>query len=193
MKTGFGNSRYFYTAAFAVIFATLACQVAGYTINLTDEPAAPSSSGSTVGAECIKGIVPGKTTKEEAMTLLGYPLAAQPEGNLEVLQYASPTYGQLNSVAIQNGVVVLVSIVQAEDQPLAWSTVNAQYGAPSNTAYSDYMTGSKTHAFPDHGRAFIVDENMDVVLIQQCFIPMSLENYMLTYGNFLPTEDPFNK
>jgi len=195
MKTGFGNNHnfYFYAVILAITLAMLACGFAGYTINLTDEPVAQPSVESTASAECIKGIFPGKTTKDEVMTLFGYPLAAQQEGDLEILQYASSMYGQSNSVTVQSGVVALVSVVQGEDQPLEWSTVKAQFGEPTHTAYSNYLQGSMTFGFPAQGRAFIADENLDVVFIQQCFVPMSLENYMLVYGNFLPLEDPFIK
>ncbi|HEY5271207.1 MAG TPA: hypothetical protein VII97_12800 [Anaerolineales bacterium] len=48
-----------------------------------------------------------------------------------------------------------------------------------------------TYIFPDKGLAFLADQAMDVVSIQECFIPMALEDYMKTWGKSLPAEDPF--
>jgi hypothetical protein len=174
-----------WVGAIAIAFATLACQALN--IILTDEPAKPAAGG----AECLPGILPGQTTREETLARLGNPLATNEGGALETLSYGSAIFKQLNSVVLQNGVVVLVTVIQPVDHPLAWSEVKQQNGEPAYTAYTNYSQGSRVYAFPSLGRAFTADEQWDAVFIQQCFVPMSLENYILVYGNFLPMEDPF--
>ncbi|MFA5873570.1 MAG: hypothetical protein WC832_06365, partial [Anaerolineales bacterium] len=57
--------------------------------------------------------------------------------------------------------------------------------------YTNYLQGSMTYIYPDKGRAFIADENADIVFTKQCFLPMSLEDYLNTWGKNLPSEDPF--
>lgn len=187
MKTGFRNNWHFYVSVFAVIFVTLACQVAGYNINLTDESATPSSAR----AECIKGVIPGQTSRTQVLATLGNPLATEQSIGLDTLFYASAIYGQLNSIVVQNDMVVLLSVVQPEESLPKWSNIKAQHGEPTHTAFSNYSKGTKTFAFPEEGISYIADETMDRVFVQNCFVPMSLENYVTTYGNFLPTEDPF--
>jgi hypothetical protein len=175
--------------AIAVVFAIFACNLPGVTVigASTTKPAVGGPSGTA----CLEGIQPGKTTKNEVVSLLGNPLATVQDGGFETLQYASAVYGQANSIAMWNGVVALVSVVQAGDKPLAWSEVKAQLGEPAFRAYTHYQQGSMTYAYPDRGRAYIADETMDVVFIQQCFAPISLADYMTAYGNSMPTEDPF--
>jgi hypothetical protein len=146
--------------------------------------------GSASGA-CLAGILPGMTTRDEVVARLGEPLAVEPEGGLENMLYASPLRGQFNSVGIQNQVVVLMSIVLGEDNPLALSTVKAQYGEPVHTTYSNYLESSMTYIYPDRGLAFVASQAPDVVFIRECFVPMPLEEYMNTWGKLLPTEDPF--
>lgn len=151
----------------------------------------PTQPGSGALAACLAGIFPGATTRDALVALLGEPLAVEPEGNLETLLYASPLGGQFNSIVIQNQVVGLVSIMVSEDNPLAWSAVKAQYGEPVHTAYSNYLQGSMTYIYPDQGLAFVASQGPDVVFIQECFVPMALEDYMNTWGSSLPAEDPF--
>jgi len=147
--------------------------------------------GGGAQAACLAGIFPGTTTRDEAVALLGEPLAVEPEGDLETLLYASPLGGQFNSIVVQNQVVALVGIVLGEETPQAWSAVMAQYGEPAHTAYSNYLQGSMTYIYPDQGLAFVASPDSDVVFIQECFIPMTLENYMNTWGSSLPAENPY--
>ncbi len=154
-------------------------------------PSSPSENNNE--ADCLPEIFPGKTTKAEVTALLGDPAAIQQDGGHEALQYASSLRGQYNTVYFQNQVVDWVSLVLAEDNPLTWSAVKTQYGEPAHTAYSDYLQGSQIYAFPEQGLNFTADDKLDIVFIQECFVPMSLEDYMKVYGDFLLQNDPFRK
>jgi hypothetical protein len=155
--------------------------------------ATPTSTqpDSAAQAACLAGIFPGTTSRDEVVALLGEPLAVEPEGDLEILLYASPLRGQFNSIVIQNQVVALVSIMVSEDNPLAWSAVKAQYGEPAQTTYSNYLQWSMTYIYPDQGLAFVAAQAPDVVFIQECFVPMPLEDYMNSWGKSLPVENPY--
>ena len=159
--------------------------------NMQPTPSSPSED--TNQANCLAGIVPGETNRAEVITILGDPDGIQQEGNYEALLYTSYLIGQYHAIYLQNQVVESVSTVLTEDNPLTWADVKAQYGEPVHTAYSDYLAGSLNLAFPEEGLNFIANPDLDVVFIQECFVPMSLENYMQTYGNFLPQENPFTK
>jgi hypothetical protein len=129
----------------------------------------------------------------EVDALLGPPAAVQQDGDYEARQYASPLPGQYTTVTFQNQVVDWVSVVLAEDGLLTWSDVKKQYGEPAHTAFSDYLQGSQNFAFPEQGLNFVADAELDFVFIQECFTPMSRDDYQKTYGDFLPQEDPFTK
>jgi hypothetical protein len=190
----------FFLAATMLGLAMLACNLPGQSKNPGQgtptngsNQRTPDSSQPGGGdlAACLAGIIPGTTTRDEAVALLGETLAVEPEGDLEYMLYASSLHGRFNSVVIQNQVVVLVSIMVAEDNPLAWSAVKAQYGEPPHTAYSNYMQWSMTYIYPDQGLALVASEAPDVVFIRECYVPMAWEDYMNTWGKSLPTEDPY--
>ena len=189
MKTGCRSSHEWerLVVAMAIAAAVLGCSLPGVMAARTP---APAGSAESVAA-CLEGILPGKTTKNEVVSLLGYPLATEQEQGIEIIQYASAIYGQYNSIDSKNQVVTRATVVQAADKPLRWSEIKAQLGEPAFRAYTNYQQGSMTYAYPDRGRAYIADETMDVVFIQQCFVPMSVADYMTAYGNSMPTEDPF--
>lgn len=191
MKTESRNNRdrHIFLAALLLALAVLACQSVTMEGNPMSNPN-PSTNGTDF---CMKGIFPGKTTRTEVLTLLGNPLATQQVTGQETLSYASAIYGQLNSIVIQNEVVVYLNVIQAEENLPKWSAIKAQFGEPAHTSYSNYSEGTKTFAFPERGLSVIADPKMDIVFIQNCFAPMPLDNYMLAYGNFLPSEDPFIK
>jgi hypothetical protein len=156
-------------------------------------PTQSSTSVDNNQANCLAGVIPGQTNRDEVITILGEPDATRQEGNYEALQYPTHLIGQYHTVYLQNQVVEWVSTVLTEDNPLTWSAVRAQYGEPAHTAYSDYLEGSRNLAFPEQGLNFIADPELDIVFVQECFVPMSLADYMQAYGDFLPQENPFTK
>jgi len=193
MKTGSRRSHdlSFFLAATMLVLVMLACNLPNQS-NSPDQGTPNSTQpGSGALAACLAGIFPGTTTRDEVVALLGEPLAVEPEGDLENMLYASPLRAQFNSIVIQNQVVALVSIMVGEDNPLSWSAVKAQYGEPAHTAYSNYLQWSMTYIYPDRGLAFVAAQGPDVVFIQECFVPMTLEDYMNTWGKSLPAENPF--
>jgi hypothetical protein len=195
----------------AIIVMTLSCNIPGLSQNSSPDaetqpeiptleataqamsPTQSSPSEDNNQANCLVGVIPGQTNRDEVINLWGEPATTQQDGNYEALQYASHLRGQYHSVYLQNQVVEWVSTVLTEDNPLTWSAVKAQYGEPAHTAYSDYLEGSRNLAFPEQGLNFIADPELDIVFIQECFAPLSLEDYMRIYGDSLPQENPFTK
>jgi hypothetical protein len=193
MKTGSRRSHDlpFFLAATMLGLAVLACSLPTQSNGQGLGTPTSTQPGGGAQAACLEGIFPGTTTRDAVVALLGEPVAVESEGDLETLLYASPLGGKFNSIVIQNRVVGLVSIVLGEDNPLAWSAVQAQYGEPAQTAYSNYLQGSLTYIYPDQGLAFVAAQAPDVVFIRECFVPLPLEDYMNTWGKSLPAEDPF--
>jgi hypothetical protein len=171
--------------------AALACNMS----NPTEKPAPNSSSQPTPDPAqevvCYQGITPGQTTRADVVALLGDPTRTEQDDANEILLYPSPYPRQYNTIVIQDQIVVIIYVVIGNEDALAFSAIKALYGEPSHIAYTTFLQGSMTYIYPDKGRAFIADENADIVFIKQCFLPMSLEDYMNTWGKDLPTEDPF--
>jgi hypothetical protein len=157
-------------------------------------PVTPGSGHpvSAAQAACAAGIIPGSTTRTEVTATLGEPVGTVPENGYETLLYASPIPRQYNSVVLQNGVVAYVSIVLGDENPQAWSAVTAQYGQPVYMAYSNYLQGSMTYIYPDKGETFVASLEADAVFIHECYVPVSIQEYMNTWGSTLPTKDPFS-
>ena len=140
---------------------------------------------------CYKGITPGQTKKADVLALLGDPTRTEQDGSNEILLYPSPYPKQFNTIVFQDQIVVLIDVVIGDEDALAFSAIKALYGEPVQKNYTNYLQGSMTYIYPDKGRAFIADENADIVFTKQCFLPMSLEDYLNTWGKNLPSEDPF--
>jgi hypothetical protein len=157
-------------------------------------PQSGVSSNETGGSDaCLTGVFPGKTTRDEVINLWGTPLGEEQEWTFNTLFYQSPLKGQYNTVYLENQVVSYISIVLSGDSPKSWLEVKAKFGEPAHTAYTTYIQGSRYYGYPTLGIAFIADQRLDYVYIQDCFVPMTLEEYITSRANSLPTEDPFNK
>jgi hypothetical protein len=140
---------------------------------------------------CRKGITPGQTTKAEVLALLGNPARTEQDGTNEILLYPSPYPRQFDTIIVQDQTVVFMDVIIGDEDALAYSAIQALYGEPGHSTYSTYLQGSMNYIYPDKGRAFIADENADIVFTKQCFISMSLEDYLNTWGKNLPTKNPF--
>ena len=140
---------------------------------------------------CYKGITPGQTKKADVVALLGDPTRTELDGSNEILLYPSPHPMQFNTIVFQDQIVVLIDVIMGDEDALAFSEIKVLYGEPGQITYTNYIQGSMVYIYPDKGQAFIADENADIVYTKQCFLPMSLEDYLNTWGKDLPTEDPF--
>ncbi len=155
------------------------------------QPASSTATKSDNSPDCLNGIQPGKTTKSEVISLMGEPAGTDDSTGVEVMLYDSPFKGQYNSIALQNETVVMLSEILGENDSQKWSAIQEEYGEPAHTTYSNYLQEAMTYIYPDNGLAFVADQAMDVVFIKQCFIPMSIDDYLKTWGAALPTENPF--
>jgi hypothetical protein len=161
----------------------------------TEKPAQVSSSRPTPEpvheVVCYQGITPGQTTRADVVALLGDPTRTEQDGANEILLYPSPHPMQFNTIVFQDQIVVLMDVIMGDEDAPAFSEIKVLYGEPGQITYTNYIQGSMVYIYPDKGRAFIADENTDIVFTKQCFLPMSLDDYLNTWGKDLPSEDPF--
>lgn len=151
------------------------------------------TQGSSGSDACLTGVFPGKTTRDEVLGLWGTPLSEQQEGNYNTLFYQSPIKGQPNTVYLENQVVTYVSVVRGGGQPESWAEVKAKYGEPEHQAFTTYIQDSRYFGYPAQGLAFVADETLDMAYIQDCFVPLTLDEYLTKWGSNLLTEDPFTQ
>jgi hypothetical protein len=135
----------------------------------------------------------GKTTKDQVIGVLGKPLGTETIDDYEALFYPSAISSQFDSILLQNQIVVRVDRVLGKDNTLKFSAMMAQYGKTDHTAYSAYQHWAKVYIYPEKGLAFTADENLDVVFLKQCFVPMTMDKYKNVWGSDLLTQDPFTK
>jgi len=148
---------------------------------------APASSS------CLQDVTAGTTTRQGLIAALGTPAQTEVQDNQEMLLYATTDSGQYHSIVVQNNIVGLVSVLLDENAPLVWSTVRDQYGNPPITTYSYFLEGTRTYVYPAKGQAFVASPDLDIVYARECFVPMSADDYMSSWGSSLPTENPFPK
>jgi outer membrane protein assembly factor BamE (lipoprotein component of BamABCDE complex) len=142
---------------------------------------------------CLGGIVPGVTTREEVIAALGQPSMIENEGDVETLYYSSSTKGIFNFVLVENEVARYTSKLLAEDDTLRLSGILEQLGEPEQRSYSRFVAGSRTYIYPQQGILFVADPKMDIVFIQECFVPQDLAHFLANYGQNLPEEDPYTR
>lgn len=212
MKTGLRRNVRSTLAVFpvALMMAILACnfpttsatkpaqdssssQVSPTLVSPTLKPPTAATATPLAGPVCYEGIVLGVTTKDQAISLLGKPIAIETIDDYEDLLYPSALSSQFDSILLQNQIVVRVDKVLGKDEALKFSAVKSQYGKTDYTAYSNYQHWTKTYIYPEKGLAFTADENLDVVFLKQCFVPMTIDKYMSLWGSDLPMQDPFTK
>lgn len=207
MKTVFRSSSLL-LALSLILLALTACNL-GASASPTDpppvdEPTAevaapvePTTSAVSTAIVCFPGIVPGQTTRDEVIAVLGEPDGINPAGeempaSLESLAYPSSVEGLNDVVLLQDGKVLLAGKGLDSDS-LTVRKVKELYGEPEQITFSYFMMEALTYLYPSKGLSFIVQPEGDLVLYQQCVAPMPLEQYMSTWGASLPLEDPYTE
>lgn len=167
-----------------IVIGLIACNLPFISKNTNSNPVSQSQ-------DCLARIKPGKATRAETISLLGEPAGIEDYNGLEVLYYNASIGGQFNSVVLQNGTVVKVSVILGEKDANEWSAIKEEYGDPEHIAFSYYLQNSMTYIYAKRGLAFVADEMSDVIFIRECFESMKLDEYLETWGTELPNEDPF--
>ncbi|MCB2209866.1 hypothetical protein KQH62_03125 [bacterium] len=140
---------------------------------------------------CISGILPGISSSDDVINQFGEPTSRfAEEENTETFEYPSSLESIPNSFVIQNDTVILIGR-SLEENELSLADLVSRYGEPEQSVYSYFMQGSMTYLYPQTGLAAVVNEGDDSVLWMQCFIPMTLQDYLNSWGSELPMDDPF--
>jgi hypothetical protein len=140
---------------------------------------------------CSEGIEPGKTTHAEVIGKLGKPMTTSINAvGGEVLEFPSIVEFIPTTIDFNKDLVYLVTKINEDDsKSIKW--LKSNLGEPEKMTYSFFGQGTMTYLYPQKGFTAIVDEDSDQLLWLQCFLPMSLKDYLAGWGSRLPLEDPY--
>lgn len=141
-----------------------------------------------------QGIIPGKTTRAEVVKILGEPAETRQANNLD--WYGYPTQDDMfyNGIGFdQNDIVTAMLIHVFSEENYLLSNAQAEFGEPEKITYSEYAQGTKTYIFASKGAALTAYEDSGVVVEKLYFVPLSLDEFMDTYGRNLPLDNPYEQ
>ena len=122
-------------------------------------------------------IHPGRTSQAELVDVVGIPSEIHREGQAEWYIYPSENKLIPHVVSILQDTVAFVGVHCAQgDQKL--DTILGRYGEPQKIAYSTFAPGTRLYVFPEHGMAFVIEEDSRDVLYYEKFEPTSLDEYI---------------
>lgn len=129
----------------------------------------------TPGAASWTGILPGKTTTNDATKILGTPIASS--GNVLDFQSKSPT--ENNKITSENGKVVFIRHVIAKGDNTSTTQITDLYGAAPIRLYGpDSNGGEDLYVYPDKGVAYLANQPKEYVFEIWYFEPMSVNDFI---------------
>jgi hypothetical protein len=141
---------------------------------------------------CNDEITPGLTSQSDLNSVLGTPISIESGQGVETRYYLSSDKKLFHTIKLVDGVVVFVSvIVENEKNIMPLTLLLKEYGDPETILFSHFAKGSVTYVYASTGQSFIVSTKLDEIYVRTCFMPMSLDEFLDTWGANLPTEDPF--
>lgn len=136
--------------------------------------------------DLLETIVSGKTTKQEAITLLGKPTKDFHSFGKDILWYLALDDVSFHTVVFKNGVASLVTIHMTPEHAENLKS----YGLPDKTTYNFYRYDTKTYIFSQQGLALTADPE-GKILVKQKFTPGSIDVFLSEWGNEFPEVNPY--
>lgn len=139
-----------------------------------------------------KGILPGKTSVEDAFKVLGKTdkTRKNDDGSISYI-YESKKPHFPHEITIKNNQIVHMAITVEDTSELNIKTVHKILGEPKRKGYSYYSFTLRVSIYPERGMIFIYEEKDGTVIEKQYFIPCSLEEFEKTFGKNFPKEYPY--
>lgn len=154
----------------------------------------PRFVSSPAGTEKWQSIIPGKTSKTEAVRLLGKPQGENEFPFGKGLTYESGIKTIPNTIIIDQksdqvkGVFLTVS---DEKKAKDFYQEMQKLGNPEKVMYSRMLQFSKIYIFASKGITYSADEITKMVDGIHYYQPTTLETYLSEYGSYFASENPF--
>ncbi|HCS41164.1 MAG TPA: hypothetical protein DIW44_16520 [Anaerolineaceae bacterium] len=140
---------------------------------------------------CLPGIVPGKTSRAEITQLMGEPVSSDlAEDGSDILFYPSAVEEVPDTILIRQDIVEIASALN-RDISVDLASIQEKFGEPEQITYSYFSQGTYTYLYPQKGFTLVAEPEGGQVYWSECFISMSLEDYLARLGSSLPFEDPY--
>lgn len=152
---------------------------------LSEQTKSPPNQG--VSPLSWKGIVPGKTTTDEAERTLGKPVSLERADINTILKYETVVGGPPHTVVVENQIVGLIKERFSGSETL--DDLRKQYGNPDGEFWGPYKeVGFKLFVFSSRGVAVLANRLDGVVLEVWYFEPATLDGFLKKWGAGLETE-----
>jgi hypothetical protein len=126
----------------------------------------------------LSSIIPGTTTKEDVLTVLGKPLKSSVDGTTETLNYSSTNKNLDSQIITDSGVVVFIKEFVSVNNKTKVSEITNNYGLSNYSFFGpDYAGGNKLYVYPSKGIAYIGDPKFDYIEQLWRFIPTTIEDF----------------
>ncbi len=126
----------------------------------------------------FKGIVPGKTTKDELNNILGEPLRVDPKDNSTQISYKSD-YDKAPHIAVVKGETLEVLIERVDfKKNLNIQEFKSKYGEPQVIYYTEFYGNSyPLHVFAKYGLAATAHQSSGLITEIWHFEPTNLTTF----------------
>ncbi len=139
-----------------------------------------------------KNIIPGKTSAEQAFTILGNaPKTRVNDDNTISHIYETKKAGYPDEITVKNGQIVHMAVTIEDTSELNIKDVTAALGEAARKGYSFYAFTLRVAAYPEKGMVFIYEENSGAVIEKQFFIPCTPDEFEKTFGKNFPEKYPY--
>lgn len=139
-----------------------------------------------------KGIMPGKTSADEALKIMGKTEKTRRNDDNTVSHiYETKKQGYPNEITVKDGQVVHMAITVEDTSELNIKQVHKLLGEPKRKGYSFYAFTLRVSAYPEKGMVFIYEDNGGGVVEKQFFTPRTIDEFEKTFGKNFPTEYPY--
>lgn len=132
------------------------------------------------------GVLPGKTTVDQILSLVGKPESEESQNGRTELEIKRNGDGPPHSIITQGNTVKLV-----KDRVLTGNldTFKEKYGEPENQYWGEHQkVGFKTYVWTKNGIA-VVAHNLDGAVFEVWYFePTTLENFLSNFGKNLSVE-----
>ena len=144
--------------------------------------------GKKVETQSWNGIVPGSSSVNDVSSQIGDPVSSSDQNGSVVLEYKSDVGDLKHKVYAQNNTVGLVKEQIWGKEKL--EDYQAKYNLPEGEYFGDYQeSGYKVYAYPAQGLAVIAAPDDGFVLEKWYFEPLSLQEFLASWGEGLTLEE----
>ena len=147
----------------------------------------------TKGAQTWKGITPGKTTLVEVTSILGEYFEDASDADTIFYLYQIPDGVTYIGIAFKDDIVTYIILSGSDAKINNLSQVRKQLGDEEAFRFTKFEQGFQAYVYSSNGLAVIAEQETGDIASVQLFVPMTVDEYLNSWGSTLLTEDPFTE